>query len=244
MLGWLRPDLAEVAFYVNASTLSLVVVHLLSAVHTVTYPRVAALHARNELDRLRLLVTLYNDFLLLVIVPLCAILSMVAQPLITVIFGMAFRPSAGIFAVWILMVPALQSLGPRLHFLYTGYLQHHATIGLALGSLANVLLNLWLIPRYGVMGAVAATGLATALTVAYVSWIVYSRVLAVPYLNSGNAGVLLAVVLVMGARLVWDAPGMWLGLMLAVLGVGGWRMLRSLTNALGWEWKGSREFAH
>jgi O-antigen/teichoic acid export membrane protein len=228
ILGWFAADAAQVGYYVNGIALSLIVTHFMAAAARVVYPLVASLYARQDYGRLKELVFWYNEVLLLVVVPVCVILSLLAEPLVVAVFGEAFRPAASVFAVWILLTPLFQSMGPRLHLLYVANLMRHGTVGLALGTVTNILLNLWLIPRHGMSGAVTGTGIATGVTVLYVSWVVYRRVLAVPYFSVRNVCFLVVMGLIVVAGRFFANAAMGLGLSLLMVAAGVFIILQQL----------------
>jgi O-antigen/teichoic acid export membrane protein len=113
--------------------------------------------------------------------------SLLARPLVWLLYGRAFLPAAPV-VVW--LMPGIVMLSVN-----TIFMNFFASIGMpsisvyspGAAALLNVILNLHLIPRFGIVGAaiasVAAYGLMLALSVAYL----HSR--GFPLTTRGNCGV-------------------------------------------------------
>lgn len=83
-----------------------------------------------------------------------------AESLLTFVYGTAFSGAAVVFSLYVLFAGVQTVLGTNFTVSTLFVIQRRdvAMRSTVEGSLANVVLNLILIPRYGVMGAVAATG--------------------------------------------------------------------------------------
>lgn len=228
MLSWLRSDPAEVGYYFNGILVATIVTHFTAAIFRVVYPSIASMYASGNHAGILRIIAAYNNLIFLVIVPVCVILYLLAGPIIIGLFGDDYRPSVIVFSVWILLVPLFVSLGPRLQLLYVAFQQKHGTAGLAIGATANVAFNVWLIPQYGVLGAVIGTGLAWTLNTLYITWIIRRKIMTTRYFTP----LTLSFLIICGALVLFQAFFMptYIALTLAVLilAVGGWLAGQSL----------------
>lgn len=98
--------------------------------------------------------------------PLVAGGLVMAEPLLAFLFGSPYNEGARALQ-WLLVSLGLVFIHGLLHNVYvvTGRANVQAR-WFALGAVVNVFANLWLIPRYGIAGAAAATALAEAVITA------------------------------------------------------------------------------
>jgi len=92
------------------------------------------------------------------------VLLLVAQPLIRALYGEPFAEAAGAFRLQVLAAPfvALGVLSSA--WLVLEHRTRHALRRTIIGAIANILLNLAFIPRFGISGAAAATLIAQILS--------------------------------------------------------------------------------
>lgn len=96
-------------------------------------------------------------FLMLIVFAACALVTPVAAPLVTVFYGAEYLPTAGLLIILIWSeVPVFFGVVLSNALVAKG-IQKFTAYGAIAGAIANVLLNLFLIPRYGAMGASWAT---------------------------------------------------------------------------------------
>jgi O-antigen/teichoic acid export membrane protein len=119
-------------------------------------PSLTRLSAENEAQRDRTLTTLMRYtfyFHAFVAIALCAL----AEPIVVLCYGDAFRGAIAAFRVQVLAAPfvALGVLSSA--WLVLRRCTGHALRRTLLGAVANIALNCVLIPRYGIVGAAAAT---------------------------------------------------------------------------------------
>ncbi|MBJ7900978.1 MAG: oligosaccharide flippase family protein [Cyanobacteria bacterium RI_101] len=97
------------------------------------------------------------DFLVWLSLLLALGVSLVAYPLIDFLLGADFRPSALILIVHVWAIPFVFLGVARSQWLIAENLTRFSFLTTSLGAVANILLNLWLIPPYGGLGAALAT---------------------------------------------------------------------------------------
>lgn len=160
MLGNLLGPQA-VGWYSAAVTLSQGWTFIPLALVTSLMPGIARCAAGPERAyRIRLLCLLA----LLMSLPALLILSGCAMPLVTWLYGDAFRPAAGILAICTLtaLFSVLGTVAYRNMVLLAGY--RFIALKMPLVALANAAMNAVLIPRYGLPGAALSTLLAEFLS--------------------------------------------------------------------------------
>ena len=96
-------------------------------------------------------------FLMLIVFAACALVTPVAASLVSAFYGTQYLPTAGLLIVLIWSeVPVFFGVVLSNALVAKG-IQKFIAYGAVAGAIANVLLNLFLIPRYGAMGASWAT---------------------------------------------------------------------------------------
>lgn len=153
---------SEVGLYTAAVRLSSLVLWGLFAVTAVVTPVFARLHARNEYDQLRQKAAESGAAIAIITIPL-ALAVTVLGPSLLWLFGGQFQVAYPALAVLVLAFSVNAFSGP-VGFLMTmtGH-QREAAIIIVFGAIANVILNLSLIPRLGLIGAAMATGISNVL---------------------------------------------------------------------------------
>jgi O-antigen/teichoic acid export membrane protein len=114
-------------------------------------------------------------YILLLYVPAAAGIVIVAEPAITLVFGEKWADAAPVlqvFSAYVVLQAVSYITGDALDFL--GRARERA-IAKGGGSVANFLLNLVLIPAYGVVGAAAATVVTHAGVLAVTLWVIHAE---------------------------------------------------------------------
>lgn len=146
----------EAGIYSVASRLVTVIAFGITAVNIILAPRIAALHAEGRLDELQHAVRLASWLVAGYAVPVAVALA-VAGRFLLALFGPAFTaayPVLMVLAAGQLAIVAAGSVGFLMTM--TGF-QRDATRVLVASAAAAVVLNVWLIPRFGALGAAAGT---------------------------------------------------------------------------------------
>lgn len=146
----------EVGYYSIAVAIAEKIWMLPGAIATVLFPRISSIE-NTKANNLTPRVARHTFFIVLII---SLILAILAKPLIEILFGEAFLPSVmpllillpGIIALSFpkILCADLAGRGKPIYSLYASVI--------SLG--ANIPLNLWLIPRWGISGAAFASSVA------------------------------------------------------------------------------------
>lgn len=165
MLKWMVGAEA-VGTYAVAAQLSEAWYFLPTAIVASFFPKLIKLHA-SEPERFKLRMQQLFDMLFIFAIVVAILVTLVAEPLISLLFGAEYQQSASILIihVWGGVFIFMRALFSR-WILIEGALMF-SLITQGLGALANIGLNLLLIPHYGGEGA----ALATVMSYAIASWL-------------------------------------------------------------------------
>lgn len=143
--------------YRVATTLAGLVSLGMVAISAILLPRVVSLHEAGDRSAMQRLVSQAALLGSLFAILLAAILALLSGPIISLIFGETYAPSAAPLSILILGHVASALCGPIVVVLnMTGH-ERVTLIGVSVGTFLNVLLNFALIPRLGMVGAAIAS---------------------------------------------------------------------------------------
>jgi O-antigen/teichoic acid export membrane protein len=162
MLGFFRPS-SDVGIYRVAAQAALVIGFGLNAVNLVVAPRFARHYARGEMQALQRVATRSARLVLALTLPIVLIFVLVAGPIIALVFGEEYRggeTALAILAIGQLANAGFGSVGFLLNM--TGH-ERDTACGMGIAVVVNALLNLALIPFFGLEGAATATAVTLVL---------------------------------------------------------------------------------
>lgn len=156
MLGYFLTDVS-VGLYAVAIVLAQAIRLPSSAIQMITTPTIATYWGKGEIDRIEDLINRIMKYTAAFIIPACFLVAFLAHEIITLIFGAEFVPA--VFPLQILVIGTVlgaiaASVGTTLGstaYLNTAFKLTSITV------VANIILNLLLIPRLGIIGAAIAT---------------------------------------------------------------------------------------
>jgi O-antigen/teichoic acid export membrane protein len=157
-IGYFRPA-ADAGIYRAASQTALLITIVLGAIGTVFSPMITELYERREIDRLARIFSTSSRWSLVCSLPIFLLFAVTGDEVLA-IFGPTFR--AGFPALLILGSAQLLSAATgNLSFLLsmTGH-QYQVLVGDVVISVANIGLNLLLVPSFGGSGAATATAIS------------------------------------------------------------------------------------
>lgn len=169
MLGFMA-DNTSVGLFTAATKLSHVLLSLVSALGTVMLPRLSNLISTGQKDKFNELAQKSITVVMALTLPLTAGLIMTAKYLIPLFCGNSYESAIltlQIISPIIIMIGISNVLG--IQILYPQGQENKVIFCTALGALVNLVLNIWLIPRYAQDGAAVSTLLAeTMVTVSMI----------------------------------------------------------------------------
>lgn len=179
MLKWMV-GAEEVGVYAVAAQLSEAWYFLPTAIVASFFPKLIKLHAADA-ARFNLRFQQLLDVLFILAIAVAVLVSLIAGPLIALLFGTEYQSSASILTIhiWGGVFIFMRAAFSR-WILIEGALVF-SLITQSLGALANVGLNLVLIPRYGGEGAAMATLISYAIA-SYAALLVHKKTRPVFYM--------------------------------------------------------------
>jgi O-antigen/teichoic acid export membrane protein len=167
------PD--QIGIYKVAVQMATLAAFGLQAVNTVVAPRFADLYAQNKMERLQELATGSARITLAVNMLLTILFAILGQPFFIVVFGSEFSASYLPLLILLIGQTANASTGPVAFLLnMTGH-EKDTMRGIAIAAGVNILLNLLMIPQWGIQGAAAATAIATVIWNGILWWVAKKR---------------------------------------------------------------------
>lgn len=131
----------------------------LVVVNTAIQPTISRLYAAGEMQRLQQVVSTAARASLAMALPVAVVLALFAQPILKLAFGDEFERGALCLAILCTAQVINAGAGPVGQILnMTGH-ERDTVIGMAIGAFTNIVLNLVLIPIWGIEGAALATGI-------------------------------------------------------------------------------------
>ena len=163
ILAWFLTE-EIVGRYGAAQALVLGIIVISSSINAALYPSLSREYTRNS-SLMPKIYELALKYLLVIALPIAGGLSLVADKVITLLYGLEFAPAATAFAILIWIFP-LVAISELLRYgLLVANQEKMAVRSLVFAALLNVGLNLWLVPRYGFLATAVTAIIAEALLV-------------------------------------------------------------------------------
>lgn len=156
VLGFYRTN-EEVGIYRATFQIALIIIFGLQAMNQVFQPHFARLHATGEREKLQKLILYGARAVTLFALPIVVLLLIYGKDLLGVLFGSAFKSgyvALGILTVGQLVNAVMGSVGLLLNM--TGN-ERETMKGVMIATASNIVLNLLLVPTWGLEGAAFST---------------------------------------------------------------------------------------
>lgn len=169
----------DLGLYGAAQTIVLGFWMIAGAIRTALYPLMAR-YAQSEPEKLAGLYAQANRYLLLMSLPIAAGVTLLAAPTIALVYGPGYETAVPALQAMIWAVVFAFLMVPNARMMIILHKQREAGWLTGTGMVANVLLNLALIPVLGIVGAGLARTLATLVFFLSLYWYVQRRLLRSP----------------------------------------------------------------
>lgn len=199
LLGLMRTS-SEVGNYAVAYRLVLPVLTVAVVTGNIALPVMSRLLSTDP-ERMPALLSGLSRGLLLLGLPIATGTTIVAEPLVTAIFGAAYEPAALPLAVLIWSCVTVFANAPFGFLMIARGQDRQYMQATVVGALLNVVANFLLIPAFGMLGAAIATILAEVVVLALIVW--QTRDLSLRPLVSGIAAALPPTALMAIVILPW-----------------------------------------
>ncbi|WP_195986698.1 flippase [Clostridium sp. D53t1_180928_C8] len=151
-------SMEEVTYYDYAYKIISAPLGIITALGTVMLPRMSNLYANNKMKEANSLVNKSLRFVLLIALPMCVGLIIVSEKFCVLFYGRNFIKCGYIMSILALTIPFI-SLGNviRTQFLIPLKRDKIFVNSVIAGAIINVIINYFLIPKFGAIGAAIAT---------------------------------------------------------------------------------------
>lgn len=174
LLGFMRST-GSVGIYAVAKKGAGLITFVLIAVNIALAPTIARMYAAGEMDKLQRMITKSARIILLGSLPIAMVLIIFGHWFLLFFFGQDFiqgEKALAILGAGQLINAATGSVG--LLLIMTGY-ERDAALCVGISAVVNIILNLILIPRWGLEGAAAATATTIIFWNILLAVLVYKR---------------------------------------------------------------------
>ncbi len=187
MIGLITGSTFQNGYYEQALKVSHMALTIVTALGTVMVPRIGYHYEQGEQAEITRLIYGAYRFVWLLGIPLCFGLSLIAENLVPWFFGAGYEPVIPLLKILALLIPAIGiSNVTGIQYLVPTRQQHLLTASVMIGAGLNFILNLFLIRRWGALGAALAT-VAAEITISVVQLFFVRRELsAVRILKEGR----------------------------------------------------------
>jgi O-antigen/teichoic acid export membrane protein len=151
----------DIGWYGAAQTIVLGFWMMATAIRTTLYPVMARIQKETP-ERLPNLYRRAHQYLLLAALPIAAGITVLARPIVRLVFGEGFEETVPALQIMIWAVVFAFVNVPNARLVLVRNRQKQAGWMTGISMVVNVVLNLVLIPRLGIVGAAAARTVATA----------------------------------------------------------------------------------
>lgn len=188
----------DLGYYAAAQTILLAFNLMPPAIRAALYP-VMSRYYRDAPDKLAVLYDKVSQYLAALVLPLAAGLTLLAGPVIALIFGPDFEPSVTVLQITIWAIVFLFLVEPHARILLIHNRQRQAARIMTLTTGLNITLTLLLIPVLGINGAAVARLVASLAL--YLAFYAYSHFVIMPSRQPFSPRAILATCLMVAA--VW-----------------------------------------
>lgn len=172
---------SQVGIYVASFSIVLLLSFLPQAFSYQALPTFSKLFSKNDKSAYKLTYQKVSKVLFLVSFPLLVCISIFAKEIITVLYGNDYIDGALVLVILNIGYFSRCIIGPASESLVTIGKTQKPMIATLAGCIANVILNLLLIPRFGIYGAAIATSISVVLSEIFMGFFNYKFLHIIPF---------------------------------------------------------------
>jgi O-antigen/teichoic acid export membrane protein len=206
-IGFLRGE-TPVGLYNAGFKLITFLLSVDTAFAWVYFPMVSRYFSQSK-EKLKTLVFTGAKLILLFVTPLAFGGTMLAGRIISLIYGEQFAAASNAFRILIWAIP-LTSVQTIFAFGLIGCnRERRYALGMVVGTVLNVVLNVFLIPRFGISGAAIAT-ILSEIVMLVIMFLSFKDIVFVPFLTLTFKPIAATAVMVLILLLLWKIPTVYL----------------------------------
>lgn len=153
----------ELGYYYSADKLANIPLGVITAVSTVMLPRISSIYSKGERGEIKGVLKKSFELTVFLTCSIAAGIAAIAKEFVPFFFGAGFEPCIPL-VYWFSFVLFAKAVGDfiRMQYLVPTHRDKLYTTAICVGAAINLILNYFLIPTYGALGAVCATLAAEA----------------------------------------------------------------------------------
>ena len=199
MIGMMVDDISQVGYYSNAQKIIKIILTIVTSLGVVMLPAMSAFFAKGDNKKIEESIrTAFNFIYLLGYAMLFGVCS-IASRFVPIYFGSGYEPVIPLMIVIspIIVIIATSNVIGRQYLIPTNQ-QRKFTISVLAGVGTNILLNAFLIPCWGALGASIATVAAELVVTIVQCWYVRKELKIILLLMSGLKYLIMGMVMLIG----------------------------------------------
>lgn len=213
---WRRIDFFLLAYFLTASDVGvfrngILLIPMLgmifSSFSSVIFPRIVNKYGRGEEESLRKNNEFYISMLFTILLPTVAILSYFSELIIRVVFTDKYIASADVFKYAVLVCPFVIVNSIGVNWVIAMGRQKYWALAVLVALFCTVLLDVILIPKYGIMGAMITYIICNGILFLYISFVVTRLTKSIYWHNSNIVNILFFVSYILFNHYVQNKDG-------------------------------------
>ena len=175
MLGRMWPDPSEISYYFIGYNLAYFSVSFftMALAGGISLTLYSELYARRNYKGLRDLFSAYYQYMYLTIIPIAIGGALIGPDLLVWIFGSEYQGAVPIFTLFIFTLIVIKYGGLTSTVMNAMGKERKIVVSRGMFGIANVCLNLYLIPKHGALGAVMGTSIAYMIGIMYEAYVTH-----------------------------------------------------------------------
>jgi stage V sporulation protein B len=168
-------DTKAAGFYTAIQNIAIIPFYLLGSISQIIFPSISKSTQDNDDVRSKRLVIKSFGLIVLVLIPACAMISLLGKTLIQILFSTQYLPAAPALSVLAWSYAGLTLFSYFSNTLNGAGYPYRSVVASIIGVLGAIVGCLVLIPRYGLIGAAISTGIGTFTSAGISGAIVYNK---------------------------------------------------------------------
>lgn len=157
MVGWLS-TYEQLGFYYNVDKVINIPFGIISGLISVLYPRLSSMSVKTNNQNFEQSYNLVSNFILVLSIGLFGGIVLVSDPFVPIFFGKDFFEVTPLVSIMALVVPIkAMSLVIRNLYMLPNSLDNEYTKAIIVGAIVNLIVNYFMIKKYGALGAIYGT---------------------------------------------------------------------------------------
>ncbi len=227
MLGLLKTDDA-VGIYQASSKIIQLVLQWFNLFFIVIFPVLSRLYLESK-EKIKILIGIIIKYFIIISFPLITMGTIMAKDILNLLFGSEYIEGIMVFQILLWTLACFLVNYSLINLLLACGREKKLLMGMSLGTLTNIVLNLFLIPLYGILGAAIATVIGSLVILIYMYY-QSRKIIRIPFIKNIPLPFVAALITIVIIHLL-KITNIFL---LLLIGVGGYFSLLFLLRGITW----------